>query len=212
MPGAAMPFGLLSQVCHTACSSFAFVRAAAMSFTQPPSLTPHSVALHCVTRFISAGFSPSAAFSYFARRQPHLGCVHLAAAIAHVVPPFRKASLRFTCIVQPPPYPDGKFTPAASYVAGIAFVPHALLPAPLWGLAVCLRSIRSSFSPAANERLANPSVPTSVRHGYASFGRRRFYRMKYSVGKGFTICPFPFEGIITHLGVASQIGRDDQKK
>lgn len=33
MPAAAMPFGLLSQVCHTACSSFAFVRAAIVSFT-----------------------------------------------------------------------------------------------------------------------------------------------------------------------------------
>ena len=33
--------------------------------------------------FISAGFSPPAALFYFARRQPHLGSVHLAAAIAH---------------------------------------------------------------------------------------------------------------------------------
>jgi hypothetical protein len=33
MPAAAMPFGLLSQVCHTACSSFAYVRAAPVSFT-----------------------------------------------------------------------------------------------------------------------------------------------------------------------------------
>jgi len=35
-----MPFGLLSQVCHTACSSFAFVRAATVSFTPLRSLLP----------------------------------------------------------------------------------------------------------------------------------------------------------------------------
>lgn len=40
MPAAAMPFGLLSQVCHTACSSFAFVRAAIVSFTPLRSLLP----------------------------------------------------------------------------------------------------------------------------------------------------------------------------
>ena len=53
--------------------------------------------------------------------------------IAHVVPPFRKASLRFTCIVQPPPYPDGKFTPAASYGAGIAIRSSWLYCQPLCG-------------------------------------------------------------------------------
>jgi len=36
----AMPFGLLSQVCHTACSSFAFVRAATVSFTPLRSFLP----------------------------------------------------------------------------------------------------------------------------------------------------------------------------
>ena len=40
MPATAMPFGLLSQVCHTACSSFAFVRAATVSFTPLCSLLP----------------------------------------------------------------------------------------------------------------------------------------------------------------------------
>lgn len=40
MPATAMPFGLLSQVCHTACSSFAFVRAATVSFTPLRSLLP----------------------------------------------------------------------------------------------------------------------------------------------------------------------------
>ena len=53
--------------------------------------------------------------------------------IAHVVSPFRKASLRFTCIVQPPPYPDGKFTPAASYGAGIAIRSSWLYCQPLCG-------------------------------------------------------------------------------
>ena len=36
----AMPFGLLSQVCHTACSSFAFFTAATVSFTPLRSLLP----------------------------------------------------------------------------------------------------------------------------------------------------------------------------
>jgi len=60
-------------------------------------------------------------------------CVPISAAftlrmlIAHVVPPFRKASLRFTCIVQPPSYPDGKFTAAASYGGSIVVSPLARL-------------------------------------------------------------------------------------
>lgn len=46
MPATAMPFGLLSQVCHTACSSFAFIRAATVSFTPLRSLLP---SLRCIT-------------------------------------------------------------------------------------------------------------------------------------------------------------------
>ena len=116
---------LLSQVCHTTCSSSSFLTAATVSFSQLHSTAPHP--FHCTMLtamlfasvpgilppntipnkagctvtftsllhsslgsipllpryFISAGFSPPAANFYFARRQPHLGCIHLAAAIAH---------------------------------------------------------------------------------------------------------------------------------
>ena len=127
--------------------------------------------------FTSVAFSPPAAFFSFARRQPHLGCVHLAAANCSCRPPFRKASLRFTCIVQPPPYPDGKFTPAASYGAGISLLKSAFTASPFVGARCPPPFIRSSFSPAATERLANTSAPTSLRGGYAFFFcRRRIYR------------------------------------
>ena len=69
--------------------------------------------------FTSVAFSPPAAYN-LARRPPTSAAFTLRMLIAHVVPPFRKAPLRFTCIVQPPPYPDGKYTTAASYGAGIA--------------------------------------------------------------------------------------------
>ena len=89
--------------------------------------------------------------------------------IAHVVPPFRKASLRFTCIVQPPPYPDGKFTPAASYGAGIAIRSSWLSCQPLCGGSLSA-SVHSFLTlSGGHQRLAIASVPTSVRHGYASF-------------------------------------------
>ena len=42
--------------------------------------------------------------------------------------------------------PCGKYTPVASYGAGIAFVPHALLPSPLWGLAVRLHDVVPPYS------------------------------------------------------------------
>ena len=97
----------------------------------------------CNTHWVPFRFTPS--FIHFSSVQstrcPLFGspCVPISAAftlrllIAHVVPPFRKASLRFTCIVQPPPYPDGKFTPAASYGAGIAIRSSWLYCQPLCG-------------------------------------------------------------------------------
>lgn len=95
--------------------------------------------------FISAGFSPPAANFYFARRQPHLGCVHLAAANAHsslISQSIAKVHLHSSATF----VPFGKFTPVASYVVGIAFVPHALLPPPLWGLAVRLHFVVPPYS------------------------------------------------------------------
>jgi hypothetical protein len=48
MPAVAMPFGLLWQVCHTACSSFAFVQAAPVSFTPFVHFFLRSASLHLV--------------------------------------------------------------------------------------------------------------------------------------------------------------------
>jgi len=95
--------------------------------------------------FISAGFSPPAANFYFARRQPHLGFVHLAASIAHsslISQSIAKVHLHSSATF----VPCGKFTSVASYVVGIAFVPHALLPPPLWGLAVRLHFVVPPYS------------------------------------------------------------------
>lgn len=161
-----MPFWLLSQVCHTPCSSSSFLTAATVSFTPLRSFLPpfhfitprsqpaicylaghpfqltkpdatvctclfanhpyntHQVSFRCTTSYIH--FS-----SVQSTRCPLFGspCVPISAAftlrllIAHVVPPFRKASVRFTCIVQPPPYPTGKFTAAASYGGSIVASP-----------------------------------------------------------------------------------------
>ena len=127
-----MPFGLLSQVCHAACSSGSFLTAATVSFTPLRSLlpsfrfiTPRSQLNHllhaghpqpgtsqhtgdCTSlsqanptiltgfhsaslrhSFTSVAFSPPAAHN-LARRPPHFGCVHLAAANCLFVPHFAK--------------------------------------------------------------------------------------------------------------------------
>ena len=69
--------------------------------------------------FISAGFSSPAANFYFARRQPHLGCIHLAAANAHsylISQSIAKVHLHSSATF----VPCGKYTSVASYVAAIA--------------------------------------------------------------------------------------------
>ena len=69
--------------------------------------------------FISAGFSPPAANLYFARRSPHLGCVHLAAAIAHsslISQSIAKVHLHSSATS----VSCGKYTSVASYGAVIA--------------------------------------------------------------------------------------------
>ena len=69
--------------------------------------------------FISAGFSPPAANFYSARRQPHLGCVHFAAAIAHsslISQSVAKVHLHSSA----PFVPCRKYSSVASYGAAIA--------------------------------------------------------------------------------------------
>jgi hypothetical protein len=118
-------------------------------------------------------------------------CVPISAAftlrllIAHVVPPFRKASLRFTCIVQPPPYPDGKFTAAASYGGSIVVSPLPWLlyiglkrgchftAAPSWVLAGT--SGRSSLQCLMAARHPRYSVDKCATRLYFFFCRRRYY-------------------------------------
>ena len=84
--------------------------------------------------FSSVAFSPPAAH-YLARLRSPLRLRSACIRTAHSLRPFRLRLLGFTCIVQPPPYPDGKYTPAASYGAGIGLLRRPLLTSPLWGLA-----------------------------------------------------------------------------
>ena len=69
--------------------------------------------------------------------------------IAHVVPPFRKASLRFSCIVQPPPYPAGNLLRRLPMELASPFVPHGFTASSFVGARCPPPFIRSSFSPAA---------------------------------------------------------------
>lgn len=91
---------------------------------------------------------------FCARRPPHLGCFHLASAIAPVVPPDRKASLRFTCIVRPPSYPAGNILRWPPMELSIAPGTRGCLSSPFVGARRPPPFIRSSFSPAAVKRLA----------------------------------------------------------
>ena len=104
----------------------------------------HRVPFRCTTSFIhfSSVQSTRCPLFFCSPAAPLKAAFTLRLLIAHVVPPFRKASLRFTCIVQPPPYPDGKFTPAASYVAGISLLKSAFTASPSWGLAATFVKLR----------------------------------------------------------------------
>ena len=133
---------MLSQGCHGNCSS-ASLRSGSSSVLRK-TLFKRFLILRRLFHFSIAQYTRCLLLC--ARRPPHLGCVHLAAANAHVVPPFRKASLRFTCIVQPPPYPVGKYTSAASYGAGIAIHSSWLYCQPLVGARSHLRSFLSSVA------------------------------------------------------------------
>ena len=141
--------------------------------------------------FISAGFSTPAANFYFARRQPHLGCVHLAAAIAHsslISQSTAKVHLHSSATF----VPCGKYTSVASYVAAIAFLCQAFLAAPLWGLAVRFRFV------VPPSLLRPPNGSPSLQCGQVCrtamllFSRRRFYRNKYKKGNHCLIALFHF--------------------
>ena len=128
--------------------------------------------------FISAGFSPPAAFFYFARRSPHLGCVHLAAANAH-------SSLISQSIAKVHLHSSAPFVSASwrkIYSGGFLWCCH-LAPQPALKLGECVAfycqplcggspsaSIQSCLPLSSGRKwLAIPSVRASVPHSYASF-------------------------------------------
>jgi len=120
-----------------------------MGGMQNPFRKPKHSSLGSITlvrrSFISVRFSPPAANIFFARRQPHLGCIHLAAAIAHsslISQSIAKVHLHSSATF----VPCGKYTTVASYVAAIAFLRQAFLAAPLWGLAVRLHDVVPPYS------------------------------------------------------------------
>ena len=102
MPATAMPFALLSQVCHTACSSFAFVRAATVSFTPLRSLLPSF-------RFITPRSQLYICFMAghpFSQAQNNTrGCTSHLQANATILTGFHFAALRhsFTSVAFSPP-------------------------------------------------------------------------------------------------------------
>ncbi len=102
MPATAMPFGLLSQVCHTACSSFAFVRAATVSFTPLRSLLP-SLRFIAPRSQLFICFKAWAAF--FSHNPTHLQPHAFSQANATILTGFHSASLRhsFTSVAFSPP-------------------------------------------------------------------------------------------------------------
>ena len=123
--------------------------------------------------FSSVAFSPPAA-NNFARRLSPLRLRSACIRTAHSLRPFRLRLLGFTCIVQPPPYPDGKYTPAASYGAGIAIHSSWLYCQPLVGARSHLRSFLSSVAYGGSP----PTLQCGqvCRTAILLFCRRRFYR------------------------------------
>ena len=97
-----MPFGLLSQVCHAACSSGSFLTAATVSFTPLRSflpsfrfITPRSQ----LTHLLHAGHPKPDTFP------PHRVCTSLSQANPTILTGFHSASLRhsFTSVAFSPP-------------------------------------------------------------------------------------------------------------
>ena len=97
-----MPFGLLSQVCHAACSSGSFLTAAIVSFTPLRSLlpsfrfiTPRSQ----LTHLLHAGHPMQGA------TPTHRECTSLSQANPTILTGFHSASLRhsFTSVAFSPP-------------------------------------------------------------------------------------------------------------
>lgn len=150
LTAAPVPF---SQLHSTAPHPFHFTMLTAMLFASVPGILPPStfpIKAGCTVPFasplhgslgsipllpryfISAGFSTPAAHFYFARRPPHLGCVHLAAAIAHsslISQSIAKVHLHSSATS----VPCGKYSSVASYGAAIAPDVRAFPGSPFMG-------------------------------------------------------------------------------
>ena len=125
--------------------------------------------------FISAGFSPPAANFYFARRPPHLGCVHLAAANAHsslISQSIAKVHLHSsaTCV------PCGKYTSVASYGAAIAPDDRGFPGSPFVGARRPPPLRRTSLFRRPSNGSLSLQCGQVCRTATLLFCRRRFYR------------------------------------
>lgn len=173
--------GMACTGCHT---ELVEVQSHAFSQANATILTGFHSASFVATSFQSCSVHPLPIIWLAGR--PTSAALSLRMLIAHVVPPFRKASLSFACIVQPPPY-KMKVTPAASYGAGIGLLRRPLLTSPSWG---ARRHFRSFLPPVpfggSPPRLQCGQV---CRTAWLLFSRRRFYRLydRFNVSTAFTM-------------------------
>ena len=127
--------------------------------------------------FISAGFSTPAANFYFARRPPHLGCVHLAAVIAHsslISQSIAKVHLHSSATF----VPFGKYTLVASYVAAIAPFDRGFTGSTFMGARRPPPFRRTSLFRRPSNGSQSLQCGQLCRTAKLLFCRRRFYRMK----------------------------------
>ena len=128
--------------------------------------------------FISVRFSPPAANFLCARRQPHLGCVHLAAAIAYsslISQSIAKVHLHSSATF----VPCGKYTPVASYVAAIAPDDQGFTGSPFVGARRPPPLRRTSLFRRPSNGSQSLQCGQVCRTAMLLFCRRRFYRKKY---------------------------------
>lgn len=152
----------------------------------------HRVSFRCTTSFIHFSSVQSTRCPLFCSPSlPTSAAFTLRLLFAHVVPPFRKASLRFTCIVQPPSYPAGNILRRLPMELASPFILHGFTASPSLGARSRLRSFLSSASYGGS--------PPALQCGQVCrtnpcffFCRRRFYRVTFDKES------FPFCNLILH--------------
>ena len=126
--------------------------------------------------FTSVAFSPPAALFSFARRQPHLGCVHLATANCScrtsISQSIAKVHLHSsaTCV------PCGKYTSVASYGAAIAPANRGFTASPFVGARRPPPLRRTSLFRRPSNGSLSLQCGQVCRTATLLFCRRRFYR------------------------------------